>query len=56
MLPTKHFVDADDPLTKAAYLLVRHDLSVLPVIENKKKLVGVVRMSEILNELSKALS
>jgi Mg/Co/Ni transporter MgtE len=55
MLPAKHFVDVDDPLTKAAYLLVRHDLSVLPVLENKKKMVGVVRMSEILDELSKAL-
>ncbi len=52
MLPAKHFVDPLDPVTKAAYLMTNLDLPVLPVIEDKKKLVGVVRMFEIFDIIS----
>lgn len=52
MVPVKFFVDQEDPITKAAYLMLRHDLVLLPVLENKKKLVGVVRMIEVFDELS----
>ncbi|MDP2156759.1 MAG: CBS domain-containing protein [Nitrospirota bacterium] len=52
MVPARFFVDQEDPITKAAYLMLRHDLVLLPVLENKKKLVGVVRMIEVFEELS----
>lgn len=52
MVSAKFFVDQDAPITKAAYLMLRHDLVLLPVLENKKKLVGVVRMIEVFDELS----
>lgn len=55
MVPAKFFVDQEDPITKAAYLMLRHDLVLLPVLENKKKLVGVVRMIEVFEELSNAI-
>lgn len=54
MVPAKLFVKPEDPITKAAYLMVHHDLALLPVLENKK-FVGVVRMIEIFNNLSDAI-
>lgn len=55
MVPVKFYVEKDDPITKAAYLMLRNDLILLPVLENKKKLVGVVRMIEVFDELSGAI-
>jgi Mg/Co/Ni transporter MgtE len=55
MVPAKHFVEPDDPITKAADLMLDNDLILLPVIENKKKFVGVIRMIEIFDELTNAL-
>ncbi|MFH1702469.1 MAG: CBS domain-containing protein [Nitrospirota bacterium] len=55
MTPAKFFVEPGDPLTKAAYMMVRHDLILLPVLEEKKKFVGLVRMIEIFDELSNAI-
>jgi CBS domain-containing protein len=55
MVPAKYFVEPDDPVAKAAYLMIHHDLDLLPVLENKKKFVGLVRMGEIFDELSKAI-
>ena len=55
MVPAKHFVEPDDPVTKAAYLMIHHDLDLLPVLEHKKKFVGLVRMGEVFDELSKAV-
>ncbi len=55
MSPAKFFVEPDDPITKAAYLMVHHDLVLLPVLENKKKFVGLVRMIEIFDEISNAI-
>ena len=55
MVPAKHFIDPNDPVTKAAYLMVHHDLVLLPVLENKKKFVGLVRMVEIFDEISNAI-
>lgn len=45
-------VGIDDLVTKAAYLLVIHDTSVLPVVDGNR-LVGVVRMVDVFNEASK---
>jgi len=55
MAPAKFFVEPNDPLTKAAYLMVLHDLVLLPVLEEKKKFIGLVRMVEIFDELSGAV-
>jgi CBS domain-containing protein len=52
MMPAKFFLEPDDPITKGAYLMLHHQLVLLPVLENKKKLVGVVRMIEVFDELS----
>jgi Mg/Co/Ni transporter MgtE len=32
--------------------MLRHDLILLPVLENKKKLVGLVRMIEVFDAIS----
>lgn len=56
MVPAKFFVKPDDPITKAAYLMVHNDLALLPVLEEKKKFVGLVRMIEIFDELSDAIT
>ena len=55
MVPAKQFVEPTDPVTKAAYLMVHHDLVLLPVLENKKKFVGLVRMIEVFDEISNAI-
>lgn len=55
MIPAKFFVEKNDPITKAAYLMLHNDLILLPVLEDKKKLVGVVRMIEVFDELSNAI-
>ncbi|MBM4146257.1 MAG: CBS domain-containing protein [Nitrospira sp.] len=50
--PAKYFVEPDDSIKKAAYIMLRNDLILLPVLENKKKLVGLVRMIEVFDALS----
>jgi CBS-domain-containing membrane protein len=55
MVSAKFFVEPDDHITKAAYLMIHNELILLPVLENKKKLVGMVRMIEIFDELSDAI-
>jgi len=52
MTPVKYFVEPEDPVTKAAYLMIHHDLQLLPVLENKKKLVGIVRIIDIFNYIA----
>src|SRR4030043_1305252 len=56
MTQAKVFVEPDDPTSKAADLMLANDLVLLPVVENKKKFVGVVRMIEIFDELTSAIS
>ncbi|OHE61155.1 MAG: hypothetical protein A2Z47_16395 [Thermodesulfovibrio sp. RBG_19FT_COMBO_42_12] len=55
MAPAKFFVEPDDPITKAAFLMIHNDLILLPVLENKKKFVGLVRLVEIFDEISDAI-
>jgi CBS domain-containing protein len=53
MVPAKFFVEPGDPISKAAELMLKNDLTLLPVIEeDKKKFVGVVRMIEIFDDLT----
>lgn len=55
MVPAKFFVKPEDPVAKAAYLMIHNDLLLLPVLEDKKKFVGLVRMVEVFDELSGAV-
>lgn len=53
MIPAKFFVEPNDPVTKAASLMIHNNLELLPVVlESKKKFLGLVRMLEIFNALS----
>jgi CBS domain-containing protein len=53
MVPAKFFVEPGAPISKAAELMLKNNLTLLPVIEeDKKKFVGVVRMIEIFDELT----
>ena len=51
MTPLTCFVEPDDPITKAAYLMIDNDLMVIPVLERKKKLVGLVLLTEVFDQL-----
>jgi CBS-domain-containing membrane protein len=55
MTPAKRFVEPGDPVTKAAYLMLHNDLALLPVLEDRKKFVGLVRMIEVFDEISGAI-
>lgn len=55
MVPAKFFIEPDDPIIKAAYLMIHHDLVLLPVLDENKKFVGLVRMIEIFDELSNVI-
>ena len=45
------FVQSGDPVTKAAALMIENKLDLLPVFDEKKEFVGLVRMMEIFDEL-----
>jgi len=46
------FVDPEDSVAKAAELMLRSNLQILPVLEHQKKLLGIVRGTEIFEYLS----
>ena len=48
-------VSPDDSVVKAAFLMERRNIQVLPVLENNKKLVGIVRMMEVFQEVSRGI-
>lgn len=52
MTPIKVMVDADDPFAKAVYLMIKENVGMMPVMKDKK-VVGMVRLSELFNEISK---
>ena len=54
MTPIKGQVSSDSPITKAAYLMVHQDVMILPVIDNQK-IVGIIRMKEVFEEIAKAI-
>ena len=47
MTPIGIFLSPEDSVIKAALLMLRHNLIVLPVLENQKKFVGVIRIPEV---------
>ncbi len=52
MLPVKHFVDPEDPIVKAAYIMLHNDLILLPVLEEKRRFAGLVRLNEVFENIS----
>ncbi len=53
--PVKATVAIDDPVSKAAYLMVMMESSMLPVSDGKR-IVGAVRVIDVFNEAWKAVS
>ncbi|MBU4320906.1 MAG: CBS domain-containing protein [Nitrospinae bacterium] len=52
MSSSKISVSPDDSPAKAAYLMAHHNLSFIPVLENKQKLVGMLSMPAVFNWVS----
>ena len=48
------FVEPDASVADAARLIVEHGLELVPVLEDRKKLIGVVRWQEVFQECSRA--
>ncbi|MGO9379567.1 MAG: CBS domain-containing protein [Dissulfurispiraceae bacterium] len=56
MYTVRHFIGPDEEITSAAYMMLRHNLQILPVLEGKKRLVGIIRMSEVFESLVGAVA
>jgi CBS domain-containing protein len=54
MRPIETIVQADDHIMKAIYEMVSQDLSLIPVVDDKR-LVGVVRSVELFHEMAQVL-
>lgn len=54
MGPIKATIAVDAPITLAAYLMVTHGASMLPVLDGQR-VVGACRESDVFNEASKAV-
>ncbi|MFZ5449913.1 MAG: HPP family protein [Thermodesulfobacteriota bacterium] len=52
MSPIKVTVNADDPITKPLYLMIKETISLIPVLQ-AGKVVGMLRLSDLFNEISK---
>jgi CBS domain-containing protein len=54
MKPVSVSVSLEDSIARAAFLMECRNIQVLPVLENKK-LVGIVRMMEVFQEVSRSI-
>ena len=54
MRPSELFVEPGASVADAARLIVEHGLELVPVLEDRKKLIGVVRWQEVFQECSRA--
>lgn len=52
MSPVKDTIGAEDSIIKAIYIMMEKNHTLLPVID-QKNVVGVIRLNEIFNEVSK---
>ncbi len=52
MTPIRATVDVNDSAAKAAFIMLEADVSLVPVMEGEK-IAGVLRMSDLFNELTK---
>ena len=55
MVPAKLFIGPEEFVAKAAYLMIHNDLVILPVLERKMQLVGVVRLTRIFEAIAEPL-
>jgi CBS-domain-containing membrane protein len=55
MTPFAGFIRPEEPVQKAVFLMLRHDLLLLPVLENGKKLVGIVRTIDAFDAVTAAM-
>ncbi|MCK7472357.1 MAG: CBS domain-containing protein [Desulfomicrobium escambiense] len=55
MIPAKIFIGPEESVAKAAYLMIHNDLVILPVLERKMQLVGVVRLTRIFEAIAEPL-
>lgn len=51
MSPIRVTVNADDPITKALFLMVKENVGMMPVLQDHK-VVGMIRMNELFKEIS----
>jgi CBS domain-containing protein len=54
MRSSELFVEPGASVADAARLIVEHGLDLVPVLEDRKKLIGVVRWQEVFQECSRA--
>lgn len=52
MTPAKIFVGMDETLAKAACIILQNDLALLPVMEDGKKLVGLVSIADVFDGIA----
>jgi CBS domain-containing protein len=53
MRPATAFVEPEATVADAARLILEHGLELVPVLEDRKKLIGVVRWQEVFQECSR---
>ncbi|MBW2632300.1 MAG: CBS domain-containing protein [Deltaproteobacteria bacterium] len=51
MIPIRATVDVNDSVAKAAFVMLQADVNLIPVMDDKK-VGGVLRMSDVFNELT----
>ena len=54
MAPVRYFIGPDEEITSAACTMLRHNLQIAR-LEGKKKLLGIIRMSEVFEALTAAV-
>ncbi len=52
MSPIKITVDAQDPIAKAIYLMIKEHVGMMPVMQDNK-IAGIIRLSDLFAEISK---
>jgi CBS domain-containing protein len=52
MSPIKVLADAEDNIIKVLYLMIKENVGLMPVLE-KGKVIGMIRLSDLFNEISK---
>lgn len=54
MSPIRVTVNADDPIVKAVFLMIKENVGMMPVMKDQK-VVGMIRLSELFTEISKVV-
>ncbi len=54
MSPIQVTVDADDPMAKALFLMIKENVGMMPVVQ-QNRVAGMIRLSELFKEISDAV-